>query len=305
LGPLLWLGHNWWWWGDALAFLHGTHAAGATGHYPGSHDWGRAALQYTGAVALCAGWPLVLLGVSGIIVAWRTSQGRPLLLLVPAPLFYIWTIHSAGIRVFVPQLYPYAAYNTRYGLEGLPLLTAAAGALVAWVPRPQRGWMFAVTSGVALLPWLSPSGLGACWKEARDTSAARRAWTQESAEFLRTNYHPGDGVLMSFGDLTGALRQAGVPLHDAVSPENRAGSSRAASEPPPLWALTAAGDATEHALDTPARIGWQFQCVATIRKARAPTIRIWHCGPPEHMADHRESSSPSQASRTVATGRSG
>ncbi len=40
---------------------------------------------------------------------------------------------------------------------------------------------------------------------------ARRAWTREAADFLAANYRHGSGILFSFGDLTGVLREAEFP----------------------------------------------------------------------------------------------
>ncbi len=51
-------------------------------------------------------------------------------------------------------------------------------------------------------------------------SVARRAWTAQAAQFLAENYRPGDGILFPFGDLTGALRQAGIPLSESVHEGN-------------------------------------------------------------------------------------
>jgi hypothetical protein len=251
LGPLLWIFFNWWWWRDGLEFLHGTLRAlrsAGSGTYPGDHQWVQAWSYYWNAVVLCAGLPLVLAGLAGVLTAVRDRRALPLLLLAPAPFFYIWTIHSGGIRLFVPQLYPFGAYNTRYGLAPLPLLAVALGALVARISRAQHLAGLAVGALVVVLPWIHgrwPEN-AACWKEARDTSQARRAWTAEAAAYLRDHYRPGEGLLMAFGDGTGALREAGIPLQEAITPDNGAAwqavladTARASRA---TWALAVSGD---------------------------------------------------------------
>ncbi len=55
---------------------------------------------------------------------------------------------------------------------------------------------------------------------------ARRAWTREAADFLAANYRHGSGILFSFGDLTGVLREAGIPLREGLHVGQRPGVSR-------------------------------------------------------------------------------
>ena len=53
LGPLFWLGHNWWLTTDPLAFYRGPYSAGAiqgNRTYPGKNDWHQAFLYYRAAV---------------------------------------------------------------------------------------------------------------------------------------------------------------------------------------------------------------------------------------------------------------
>ena len=48
-------------------------------------------------------------------------------------------MHSSGTPIFVPDLWPYSWYNTRYALAALPLAAFAAGALVTLVPARFAG----------------------------------------------------------------------------------------------------------------------------------------------------------------------
>jgi hypothetical protein len=310
IGPLLWVVHNWWWWNDALAFLHGTYATRA-GRYPGDGDWLRAAIYYAGAVELCSGWPLALLGLTGLLMAWRRPVGKPLLLLVPVPLFYVWTIHSSGIRVFVPHLYPYASYNTRYGIEALPLLAIATGAIVPFIPWRRQLPSVALISLFAVSPWLKSRGLecSACWREARDTSAARRAWTHQSAAFLREHYRAGEGILMSFGDLCGALREARIPLRESLTAANgegwHAAMSPSGSARGPLWALTASSDAVARFLDRSGSATGRYQNVHTIRVEGAPTVQVWRLNQAAVTGQWQSLAAPPQDPHVAQSNRSG
>ena len=84
LGPLYWLAHNWWYWGDCLEFYRGPYSAkaiyqralaGGMAKYPGDHEWGKAWLYFRDAVMLCAGRPLAWLAMAGAIAALAPDLG--------------------------------------------------------------------------------------------------------------------------------------------------------------------------------------------------------------------------------------
>ncbi len=71
------------------------------------------------------------------------GEGYALLLWVPLP-FYIYSVAYGSVPIFLPQLWPHAFYNTRYGMELLPAL-CVYGALAAergelWLRAGQAGW---------------------------------------------------------------------------------------------------------------------------------------------------------------------
>jgi len=282
-GPLLWLFHNWWFWGDALEFYRGQYSAHSTyrralasgaAPYQGDHSVRLAWLYYRSAAELCLGWPLILLGAAGTLCIFFRRELRALLLLLPAPLFYVWTLYSGGIPIFVPQLWPHAAYNTRYGLAALPFLALAVGALIARAPARLQRSAAALAVLAVMAPWLGSAGPSAsiCWTEAQASSIARRASTADAAAFLRAHYQPGDGILMSFGDLTGVLREAGIPLREALIQDNggywQAEIAGQTARIPEAWALTAAGDRVAEA-------GAGFHCLDTVHERGAPTVQIY------------------------------
>ena len=49
-----------------------------------------------------------------------------LLLLALPGAFFVWSMHSGVVPIFMPHLWPHSYYNTRYGLAVLPLLAVAA-----------------------------------------------------------------------------------------------------------------------------------------------------------------------------------
>ncbi|MCS6952473.1 MAG: glycosyltransferase family 39 protein [Bryobacteraceae bacterium] len=290
LGPLYWLAHNWIWWGDWLEFYRGPYSAKAIyqraldagmARYPGDQDWAKAWLQFRSAATLCVGQPLVWLAGAGLgALVWRRAVW-PLGLLALPPIFYVWSIHSGATPIFVPHLWPHSYYNTRYGVAALPLLAFAAGALVMLFAARWRGVAAALVALVAVGPWLLrrwPEDV-ITWKESQVNSEARRAWTGEAARFLRAHYRPGTGVIHFFGDLTGVLQQAGIPLRESLHQGNRPHWEAAVSRPDLFlweeWALTISGDPVADSLWRSRRSGPYYDCVRTIAVRGAPVVQIF------------------------------
>lgn len=290
LGPLYWLAHNWIWWGDWLEFYRGPYSARAIyqraleagmARYPGDHDWAKAWLYFASAAESCAGRTLLWFGLAGLGAAvWRRAVW-PLVLLALPPIFYVWSIHSGGTPVFVPHLWPNSYYNTRYGLAALPLLAFAAGALVAAVPGRLRAWSALLAAVLCLGPWLVrqwPEGI-ITWKESQVNSEARRTWTREAAAFLRAHYRPGTGIVHFFGDLTGILHQAGIPLRESLHQGNRPHWDAALARPDLFlweeWAVAMSGDKLADTLWRSQRSGPYYDCVRIIAARGAPVIQIF------------------------------
>src|SRR5581483_6917155 len=134
LAPLYWIAHSWWETANPLDFYNGPYSALAIQGgkaYPGYHEWKLALLYYGKAGQLCAGWVLLFIGVAGLAWALRKRSYRPALFLLLTPLFYVWSVHSSGNPIFVPQLPPHGYYNSRYGIAMVAFSAFAAGALVA------------------------------------------------------------------------------------------------------------------------------------------------------------------------------
>jgi len=290
LGPLYWLGHNWWLHGNPLEFYNGPYSARAIYHraldagmarYPGDHNWGQAWIQLREAARLCAGWPLALMGVAGAAAALLRRRFWLVVLLALPPLFYWLSIHGAGTPIFVPHLWPHSYYNTRYGLAGLPLLAAGGAALAALAPRRWAGWAAVLVVLAGTARWVAHPNAEAwvCWKESQVNSEARRAWTRQAAEFLRNSRRAGEGVAASFGDLTGIFRSAGVPLrfnlHEGNGPQWLATITRPDLFLREPWVVSISGDTLAAALARLGPDGPRYDLVKTIIAKGGPVIQIY------------------------------
>ncbi len=150
-GPLLWFGYNAKYEGDWLDFMRGPYSASAilrktsppsAGKYHGWHNPLYAFLYYTRAAQLDAaafetGFSLFAGSIAGTWLLWRTRTNRVALLLwMPLP-FYMYSIAWGSVPIFLPQVYPHAWYNSRYGMELLPAFalfgTLAMAGLWAWL----------------------------------------------------------------------------------------------------------------------------------------------------------------------------
>jgi hypothetical protein len=288
LAPIAWLTHNQFYNGDALEFYRGQWSAmgiyqrqlaQGMARYPGDHDWRKAVEYYSTAVQLAVGWPALILGAAGIFVALWKRAWWPLLLLALSPVFYVLSMHSSGTPIFVPTLYPYSWYNTRYALAALPLAALCAGSLVMLLPKKWRWPAALIVAAIPAVSWtLHPESI--CWKESEVNSVARRQWTRAAASFLAANYRPGDGIIFPFGDMTGVLRQAGIPLREALHDGNGAAFGMALDRPELFlqsrWALAFSGDRIATAILRGDKRGPHYELVATVIVKGAPVVEIYH-----------------------------
>jgi Dolichyl-phosphate-mannose-protein mannosyltransferase len=284
LGPLAWLAHNWYWFGDALYFARGPSSAEAIQggkQYYGHGDWLLAATYYQAAAAWCAGAALRWIGALGMLAAVARRAFWPLVFLALPGVFYVWNIHSGATPIHIPNLEPYTWYNTRYGLAVLPLAAFAAGALVTFVPPTTRGWAVLGLALAATGPWLlypSPENW-ITWKESQVNSVARREWTRHAATFLSAHYRRGDGIFTSFSDLTGIYRTMGIPLRETLTWDNEP-QWLVTSRRPDLflweqWAVCMDGDPVQRAIHRALRQGPHYELVHKIMVKDAPVVEIY------------------------------
>ena len=288
MGPLAWLAHNQYYYSNALKFYNGPYSAAAIYQrqlaqggfrYPGDHDWFTAARYYFAASRWIAGWPLLVLGIAGTLAAVLKRVWWALFLLLLPPLFYIWSMHSSGTPIFVPDLSPYGWYNTRYAIAVVPFAAFAAGALVTLVPARFQVKSSIVLAVAILAVWDLRGSSSISWKESEVNSEARRAWTAQAASFLAREYRPGSGIIFPFGDLTAVLREADIPLREGLHEGNGVAFDAAMARPNLLlakvgsveWGLAFSGDAVAIALQ---KAGYALRKQIVVKGA--PVVEIYH-----------------------------
>jgi hypothetical protein len=288
LGPLYWLGHNWWCCSNALDFYNGPYSAkGIQGsaYYPGKGNWAKAFLYFRTAVRWCAGVPLLWMGGAGLAacVAVRKA-GWPAMLLALPGAFYVWSMHSSGgTPIFLPDLWPNSYYNSRYGLALFPALVFGAAVLVSLAPARAQRLAAAVVVLAAATTWLIHPRPDAwiTWKESQVNSDARRAWTREAAKYLAPRYQRGSGIFTTFGDITGIFRAAGIPLRDTLTWDNWPLWPAAVARPDLFlweeWAVVMGGDPVQTALLRAGVRGPRYELVKIVIVPHAPVVEIYHC----------------------------
>ena len=165
IAPLVWMVYSARQFGDPLDFLRGPYSAQAieartatpgSPHYPGWHSMRVAELYFFKAAELGAvperfANLLLILSLAGGAagaIRWRHRDGMTALLLwFPAP-FYAYSIAYGSVPIFIPIWWPHSWYNTRYGMEMLPIFALSLAFLVA-----------CVTDGIArfkpsIVPWV-------------------------------------------------------------------------------------------------------------------------------------------------------
>jgi len=275
IGPLYWLGHNAVMYSDWLEFYRGLGSAKDIQKripYPGAHDWLAAMRQFAYAVKAVAGWPLIILAGFGLIPALKKRAFWPLLFGLVSPLFYVWSIQSGDTPIYIPEIYPFSHYNSRYALAVLPLFIICTAALAAAVPRVR--WALPLVA----LSWFVVSPM-TVKKEGEVNSESRRAWTHEVAMLLKAEYQSGTGILMPFGDLTAVLQEAGIPISECIHQGDQLEFDRAVARPDlfldTAWVIAQSGDKVSGAMARARAMGMHYRCVKLIALKHAPVVEVW------------------------------
>ena len=248
-GPLLWFWYNAHFEHDWLDFLRGPYSAAQIErrtappgqHYRGWHNIGWAALFYArtaqiDAAAWETGFALLLSALYGFYLSLKRraltavrarAESFTLLLWIPLP-FYIYSIAYGSVPIFIPQLWPHAFYNARYGMELLPALAIyvalsaeqletflksrasnfARLAARLWQPAAM---MLCVANCIAMM-YSVPLVL----QEAIHNSTTRISLERNLATMLET-MPQNVPVMMSLTNHVGAVQTAGRPLRSMVS----------------------------------------------------------------------------------------
>lgn len=264
LGPLLWLAHNAYRFGNALEFYNGPHSAQAI--Y--AHQVATTAFRYPteGSIVLSArylaadlelvmgAWPLAVAFLG--LIAWAADRGErarrsaALLFLVPFP-FYINSLAYGSVPLYVPNLFPNTYYNLRYGLELIPAIALLPSFLVAaGLPRRFQQGILAlllVAIGGQAVAKLS-EGLTelVVVKEGILNTPCRSPRQQVVIGFMRENYD-GRIVLAAAGKWPCVIPQAGIYIRNMITENNRDDWKRVRSEPAKwvTWIIRGDGDTVD------------------------------------------------------------
>jgi hypothetical protein len=271
-GPVLWLAHNRWYFGDPLYFYRGPWSAmviQAKAAYPGQNNWRVAAQYFFAAGQAVAGWPALVLGLAGIVIALARRIVWPLWFLMLPPIFYVWAIHSSGVPIFVPALWPHSWYNTRYALALLPLAALGAAALARQLPKP--------AAVVIVLVTLSPHCI--TWQESEVNSRARRQWISQTAAYLGNSSAPHESFITSFGEVTAVYRTLGIPLRETLTGDNDLEWAAAMARPDFFlhtdWAVVRSGDEVQTMIDKARLHGPRYELERRVTVKGAPVIEIY------------------------------
>ncbi len=301
IGPVFWFAYNFFYFGDALAFLRGPYSARqiyleALRHggfrYPGDHHLALAALYYLKCATLDCGVPLLLLAALGL-GAWLLARGRlvraqawphalgspPLLLLLPLP-WYLWAMWSGNVPIFVPMYWPHGYYNLRYGVQLLPAAAFWSAAFIVYLCARQRRWRAGVVGGLALLALFSYAvmlrGQGPMtYAEAVHNAPARLAMEHQLAAALAPRRR-GDKLLMFLGSYPGALADDGIALHDVIQESNFRIWDRALAAPQDYaaWVVVQQGTLIDREINH-AALARYFAPVASFSGPRQAPVTVW------------------------------
>jgi hypothetical protein len=241
--PLAWMAYNAKQFGDPLDFLRGPYSAKAieerttppgAWHHPGWHSMYVSALYFLkaaelGAVPLRFANTLLWLATAGTVVAlarwWHRGIVPVLLLWVPLP-FYAYSVAYGSVPIFIPLWWPHSWYNTRYGMEMLPVFAFFVAVFVGClfdivrsIERRAAGWVLATAMAVIVLNSVTVArSTPLVLQEALANSQTRIPFEQALARTLRPlSLRTRGPILMYTSEHIGALQRAGIPLKRTIN----------------------------------------------------------------------------------------
>jgi len=263
-GPVLWLLHNAYRFGNALEFYNGPFSAQAiyarqlattAFPYPTDGSLLLSARYFVADLELVIGVWLLELALLGL-VAWtvddenRARRSAALLFLVPLP-FYLNSMAHAAVPLYVPTLFPHAYYNLRYGLELLPAVSVLPSFLLApSAPQRARRLLTTVLVGVILVQAILIAAGGApelaVAKEGVLNTPCRSKRQQTIIRVMREQYD-GQTVLTAVGKWPCVMPEVGISFRNTVSETNRKAWRQVRAEPQKWveWIIRGDGDAVD------------------------------------------------------------
>ncbi|MBV8445437.1 MAG: glycosyltransferase family 39 protein [Candidatus Dormibacteraeota bacterium] len=158
----------------------------------------------------------------------------------------VFTLFVGETTIDVPQLAPFTAFNTRFGIEALPFAAVAAGSLASYAGPRLRGIRWAVLA-VAIAAALSltlalrpPINLT---EGVSGASGYGRAQAQVVGAYLGQHY-TGGRVLVDDSQVQSVLFNSGLPLRDYITLASPAYYQAALHDPAANagWVLTNKND---------------------------------------------------------------
>lgn len=293
-GPLLWLAHNAYRFGNPLEFYNGPYSAQAvyahqlatTGfRYPTDGSLLIAARYYLEDCKLVIGvWPLEL-AVLGLVAlaadrAERTRRSAGLLLLVPLP-FYVQSMAHAAVPIYVPTLFPHTYYNLRYGLEMLPAVAILPSFLFARrLPRRTQHTFLAVVLGTYLGQAISTASAGArelaVVREAILNTPCRSKRQQALIHFLRENYD-GQTIIMAAGKWLCVMPDVDIPFRKTLTETNRKQWNQLPSGPQTWigWIIRGDGDSVDELMRAYPRAFRDFESIERLTFPGEGSVEIY------------------------------
>jgi hypothetical protein len=238
--PLFWFAYNFRIYKNPLEFANGPYSArgiekrtarpGSLPH-PGFHDIKTAVIYYWKDARLNLGEgkllqpAVVLLAIGGVLILVNGKHFWILLFLWLPLFFYSLSIAYGGVPIFMPVWNPFAYYNVRYGLQLLPAIAMALGAVGSLINhRITRRYLRYTANSALVLVVLACYGqawrsVPICLREARVNAVTRMDFENKLATEL-SKLPPQTSLLMYTGSHVGALQQAGIPLRRTVNEGN-------------------------------------------------------------------------------------
>ncbi|HET8636789.1 MAG TPA: glycosyltransferase family 39 protein [Acidobacteriaceae bacterium] len=306
VAPLLWMGYCQRQFGDWLDFMRGPYSAKAiekrttrpgSPHYPGWHNMWVAALYFLKAAELGAIWKritdlLLIFAVAGSILAairYRAQRLLPALLLwIPLP-FYAYSVAYGSVPIFIPLWWPHSFYNTRYGMEMLPVFALALGFLAAWIARqasnrrPALGaWAIGILAALILANcYLLVRATPLVLREMIANSRTRIPFEVAYARGLQSL--PSDSIILAYtSEHPGAYQRAGVPLKRTINESDYYRWKPALADPAKAadYVITTDDDPVAKAVAAhPA----DLTLIDIICSTGQPCARIYHSDIPQHL----------------------
>lgn len=245
VAPVLWLAYNASVYRNPLEFANGPYSAKAIEHKtatmnPAKGNLVAAGSYFVKAAELNVGgssWPgrlWLALALLGSLAAGVSGRGRMALLLwTPLP-FYALSVAYGSVPIFVPQWWPFAQYNVRYGLQLLPAFAVFVPIGISFlvqsamkIPRVDDSWRRWAEMATFLMTLLVAGSSYAaiwradpiCYREANFNMKGRVALDRQIGQWIK-ELPQNSTLLMYLGEHAGALEQEGIPLRRTINEGN-------------------------------------------------------------------------------------